>query len=324
MWRRPKVYADALSKLQQDDLMLARTDNRNLTTGATASIDVYFSHYSSNPFPDAQVVWRVEGTTLKGDFAANPVPPGSGAKAGRITFTVPSLSAPTKVLLRVYLRASSKTITENSLELFFYPAQSPELPPPVSFHDPAGRLRRLVNGMRAHNYLAPSGKEVMPVLITSTFDDEVKEALRQGGLVILMPSDRQQLPGGLEIVPRSADNLDGNWISAFSWIRKDHSVFRAIGFDTLTGFETQAVTPMTVVRGIPPEQFGNVLAGAFFGWIHASVGTVVQAKAGRGKLLIVTFSLATTYGTDPYATYLLDNLMNYAVSGFTPGFEIPL
>jgi hypothetical protein len=50
----------------------------------------------------------------------------------------------------------------------------------------------------------------------------------------------------------------------------------------------------------------------------------VQAKGGKGKLLICTFSLATTYGSDPYATYLLDALVSYAVSGFTPQFEIPL
>jgi len=324
MWRRPKVYADALSRLQQNDLILAWADKRNLTTGAEARLDVYFSHHSEISLAGAQVVWRLEGTALKGDFAVNPLPPGSAAKVGAIEFTVPSLSAPAKMLLRVYLVTSGKTVSENSLELFFYPEPPPELPPPVSFHDPAGRLRRLVNEMRAHNYLAPSGKEAMPVLVTSAFDDEVKEALRRGSLVILMPSDRQPLPGGLEIVPRSGDNLDGNWISAFSWIRKDHSVFRAIGFDTLAGFEMQAVAPITVVRGIPPANFADVLAGSFYGWIHSSVGTVVQAKCGRGKLLIVTLSLATTYGTDPYATYLLDNLMNYAVSGFAPTLELPL
>jgi hypothetical protein len=181
-----------------------------------------------------------------------------------------------------------------------------------------------VNAMRAHNYLPPSGREALPVVITSTFDDEIKEALRRGGLVMLIPTDRQQLGGGLEVVPRSIDNLDGNWISAFAWVRKDHAAFKSIGFDTLAGFETQAVSPSMVVRGIPPEQFGDVLSGIFYGWIHSSVGTVVQAKCGRGKLLIVTSSLATTYGTDPYATYLLDNLINYFVSGITPTFEIPL
>jgi hypothetical protein len=79
-----------------------------------------------------------------------------------------------------------------------------------------------------------------------------------------------------------------------------------------------------VVQGLKPESFQDVLAGIFYGWIHSNVATLVQARCGKGKLLICTFSLGTTYGTDPYATYLLDALVQYVVSGFAPGFEIPL
>jgi hypothetical protein len=75
---------------------------------------------------------------------------------------------------------------------------------------------------------------------------------------------------------------------------------------------------------VPAQNFNDVLAGMFYGWIHANAGVLVQAKAGKGKLLICTFSLATTYSSDPYATYLLDALVNYAVSGFSPHFEIPM
>ena len=62
----------------------------------------------------------------------------------------------------------------------------------------------------------------------------------------------------------------------------------------------------------------------FYGWIHDSVGVLVQAKAGKGKLLICTFSLATTYNSDPYATYLMDALVTYVVSNFSPHFELPI
>jgi hypothetical protein len=62
----------------------------------------------------------------------------------------------------------------------------------------------------------------------------------------------------------------------------------------------------------------------FYGWIHHNVGTLVQARAGKGKLLICTFALATSYGSDPYATYLLEALVRYATSGFAPGFEVAL
>ena len=66
-----------------------------------------------------------------------------------------------------------------------------------------------------------------------------------------------------------------------------------------------------------------MLAGIFYGWIHSNVGTLVQARYGKGKLLVCTFSLGTTCSSDPYATYLLDALVRYAAGDFSPRFEIP-
>jgi hypothetical protein len=324
MWRGPKAHAQQLLKLQQDDLLIVRAEKRNLTTGEKAQADVYFSHYSPDSLAGAQATWEVEGTALKGDLALPEVASGTVASLGRIEFAAPSDPTPAKRALKVRFNAGTKLISETSLDLYFYPPRAAELPPPVSFHDPAGRLRRLVNEMRARNYLAPTGSEALPVLVTSIFDDEVKKTLQGGGRVILLASDRQTLAPGIEIVPRARSYLDGNWISSFLWIRKQQEPFKLIGFETLPGFEMQAVTPTAVVQGVRPEFFADVLAGIFYGWIHSSVGTLVQARCGQGKLLICTFSLGTTYGTDPYATYLLDALMQYAVSGFAPDFEIPL
>jgi hypothetical protein len=324
MWRQPKAHAERLRKLQQDDLVLARVEKRNLTAGEEARAEVYVSHYSAGAFSDAQVTWEVEGTPLKGSFTVPAPASGTVLSVGTIEFTVPAEPAPAKRALKLRLTAGGKPVSETALDLYFYPPKAAELPPPVSFHDPAGRLRRLVNEMRARNYLAPTGSEALPVLVTSVFDDDVKKMLQGGGRVILLAADRQTLAPGIEIVPRAGSDLSGNWISSFLWIRKDRQPFTLIGFDIFPGFEMQAVTPSTVVQGLKPESFNDVLAGIFYGWIHSNVGTLVQARCGKGKLLICTFSLGTTYGTDPYATYLLDALVQYVVSGFAPGFEIPL
>jgi hypothetical protein len=178
--------------------------------------------------------------------------------------------------------------------------------------------------MRARNYPAPTGSEALPVLIASGFDGEVKKKLQAGERVLLLASDRQTLAPGIEIVPRAGSDYEGNWISGFLWLRNTQPPLTPIAFDTLAGFEAQAVTPAAVVQGIAPAHFSDVLAGMFYGWVHANVGVLVQAKCGNGTLLICTFSLATTYGTDPCATDLLDALVNYLVSGFKPNFEIPL
>jgi len=324
IWRNPKVFAASLGKLQRDDVVTLRAERRNYSPGDTVTVMVRLSHYSPEAPPTASIDWRVEGTTLAGTLSLSSLPAASVVPAGKIEFPAPSVPAPGRKELKVEVVSEGKSLAENSLTFYVYPAQKAELPPPVSFYDPAGKLRRLVNAMRARNYLAPTGSEALPVLVASTFDAEVKKKLESGARVILLADDHQTLAPGMEIVPRAGSAYEGNWICDFLWVRNAQPPFTAIGFDTMAGFEAQAVTPSAVVQGIAPANFSDVLAGMFFGWIHSNVGVLVQAKCGKGTLLICTFSLATTYGTDPYATDLLDALVNYLVSGLKPNFEIPL
>jgi hypothetical protein len=325
MWRHPKAFGEALGRLQQDDLLTLRSDQRNYKMGAPVQAEVDVSHYSSGDLLGAKVDWQVEGTSLAGSLPVAAVHSSEAAKVGTIRFDAPAGNAPVKRVLKASLILSDKSISEYSLDYYFYPVKPPDLPPPVSFYDPPpGRLRRLVNDMRERNYMAPTGAESYPVLIASTLDDTVKSKLRAGGRVILILADALTLAPGIEVAPRSADDYSGNWISDFLWLRKDRPPFTAIGFNTLGGFETQAVTPAAVIKGIPPQDFNDVLAGITYGWLHDNVGVLVQAKAGKGKLLICTLSVATPYSSDPYATLLLDALVNYAVSDFSPHFELPL
>ena len=325
MWRHPKAFSEALDRLQQDDVLILRGDQRNYKTGETVEADVSISHYGPGDLASAKVEWQVEGTSIAGSLPVTVIPSAGAARVGEIRFPAPAGPAPVKRVLKAQLMVADKPTAEYSLNYYFYPNKPPELPPPVSFYDPPpGRLRRLVVDMRARNYLAPSGSEAFPVLIASTLDETVKSKLRAGARVILIASDPLTLAPGIQVVPRSQDNFSGNWISDFLWLRKGRAPFTEIGFDTLAGFETQAATPAAVIKGIPPQNFNDVLAGMFYGWIHQNVGVLVQAKAGKGKLLICTFSLAGTYNSDPYATYLLDGLVNYVVSDFSPRFELPM
>ena len=324
IWRNAKVFAGSLGKLQGDDVVALRTEKRNYSAGETVTVMVSLSHYSQEALRGSSLAWKVEGTSLAGTLPLPSLPAASIEPVGKIEFAAPAVPAAAKKALKVEMVSEGKSLAENSLEFYVYPAQQPELPPPVSFYDPGGKLRRLVNEMRARNYLAPSGSEALPVLIASTFDAEVKKKLQAGERVLLLADDRQTLAPGIEVVPRAGSDYEGNWIADFLWLRNTQPPLTAIGFDSMAGFESQAVTPAAVVQGIAPTDFSDVLAGMFYGWIHKNVGVLVQAKCGKGTLLICTFSLVTTYGSDPYATDLVDALVNYLVSGFKPNFEIPL
>ncbi|HKT10921.1 MAG TPA: glycoside hydrolase family 2 TIM barrel-domain containing protein [Terriglobia bacterium] len=322
IWRHPKNFAADLAAIQQDDVVFARPAKRNLFDGSQAEASVYFSHYSQQELVKATVDWEVEGTSLKGSFPAADVPVGSAGKVGSIAFTVPSSTAPSRNVLRVQIVAGGKVVAKNSVAVYFYPREMPSLPPPVSFHDSRGKLRRLAAAMQRRDYFETDSMQAHPIMITPVFDDATKKALDSGGTVILLAEAAETITPDIKIVPRSQDALSGNWISNFAWVRKGSGPFGKIGFDTLPGFETEAVTPEAVVMGIPPGEFQDVLAGEFYGWIHSSVGTLVQARYGKGRLLICTYSLNTPYDTDPYATYFMDTLVSYAASGFSPKLDI--
>ena len=50
MWRQPKVFADELGKLQQDDLVMANFATHNFTAGSPVELPLVVSHYSTAVF----------------------------------------------------------------------------------------------------------------------------------------------------------------------------------------------------------------------------------------------------------------------------------
>ena len=324
MWRNPKAFAGPLGELQGDDMVVLRTDKRSYNPGNTVTVTVSSSHFGPQPLDQGRITWKVEGTSLEGTLLLPSLPAASASPAFKIQFAAPPAATSSKKQLDVEMVLEGKTLAKNSLTIYVYPDRQPDLAPPVSYYDPAGKLRRLVSAMRVHNYLASSGSEAVPVVITSILDAEVKKKLESGARVLLLSSERQTLAPGIDIVPRAGTDYEGNWISNFLWLRGSQPPFQALGFDAMVGFEAQAINAPAVIRGIAAKDFRDVLAGMFYGWIHSSVGVLLEAKCGKGTLLICTLSLDTTYGTDPYATELLDALVNYLVSGAPPKLQIPL
>ena len=228
IWRNQKAFAAPLGKLQRDDVVALNTEKRNYVPGETVTVTVAFSHYGPDILGGASVGWKVEGTTLAGTLSIPSVSGASATPAGKIEFAAPSAPSAAKRELKVEALANGKSLAENSLTFYVLPAPKSELPPPASFHDPGGKLRRLVLAMRDRNYMQPSGSEALPVLITSTFDAEVKKKLQDGARVILLADDHQTLAPGIEIVPRAGSIYDGNWIADFLWLHNTHPPFAGI------------------------------------------------------------------------------------------------
>jgi hypothetical protein len=116
---------------------------------------------------------------------------------------------------------------------------------------------------------------------------------------------------GLTLAERRGE-LDGNWVSNFPWMHAASPAFAGVAVTRVTGFEATAATPRTLLAGVSEAAWrqGDVLSGMFFGWINDNHATTVQYRVGKGKVVFTTFD-TTTYGTDPFTTNLVNQLVSY-------------
>ncbi len=77
MWRRPKIFAEDLGKLQQDDLVMANFTTHNFAAGAAVELPLVVSHYSSAVLEGATIQWQTsDGQSGVLPLAKMPAPGG--------------------------------------------------------------------------------------------------------------------------------------------------------------------------------------------------------------------------------------------------------
>jgi hypothetical protein len=310
MWRNEKVYANELSSLQQPDLIFCKLPTDSFLSGQSVELKINLSHFSRADLRGASVRWSTNSGAT-GDFAVGQdIARGTVAELGTIRLALPAVKGPTTEQLEIQLRARhGHRISENSYDLFVLPAPNPfaAIPLAISPEQAPALAARLRNA--GYTTSAAAGQR----LLVSTRHDEVVAAhLERGGQVLLLVTAVDALPadGQIAIMPRSGTELDGRWFSNFNWIRTRRPPFAEVDFGPILGFESAKVAPEYVLQGIRPEQYKDVLSGITYGWLNNNCALAVQARAGAGKLLVTTFRFEE-YGSDPYATHLLDSFIRY-------------
>jgi Glycosyl hydrolases family 2, sugar binding domain/Glycosyl hydrolases family 2 len=339
MWREPKAYASELAKIQQDDVVLARTDKHNYTSGEPVKFEVLLSHYSTRDLQSLGFMPRLqsavgqglpadvsmqcvrEGNFSPSERGVNPqAAPASVTRLGHCSFYAPSVARPRpwRIVLEVRDGANG-LIAENGEEIFVYPKPAQATLKEIVFHDPKQLLKLTPEQLTAagntvSNESAGTAANRAALLITSSMDEEAQRFLRAGGRVLLLADSKDAMPAGwpLKVTPRAGSDLDGNWISNFNWVRTDPpSPFSRVAFTKILGFESERVAPRFVIEGVKGENYDDVLSGITYGWLNSNEALAVQARVGNGRVLATTFRF-DEYGQDPYATHLLDSLIAYA------------
>jgi hypothetical protein len=348
MWREPKAYAAELTKLQQDDLLIARTDKHNYASGEPVNFEILLSHYSARDLGGAQLRWRTEaGKRIAWRKIDTPIAPASVTSVARLTIPAPQVTTATAQRIRVELHdASDHVLAENRAEIFVYPKLAGDKTTPLMFYAPDQQFGWLAAPQRSEGAqratpllghegplgdhqpqllkaLSAAGYRTEPwlntndrksLLITTVVDEHVEKFLREGGRALVLANAPSALPSSvaLKVVPREGSDLDGNWVTNFNWVRSAApSPFASLAFTKIMGFESEHVTPRFVVQGVRGADYDDVLAGVFYGWLNNNAALAVQARFGSGQLVLTTLRF-DEYGRDPYATQLFDALIRYA------------
>jgi Glycosyl hydrolases family 2, sugar binding domain/Glycosyl hydrolases family 2 len=309
MWRRPKIYAERLAAIQQEDVLLPSTPQRNYTTGDDIEIAVLMSRYSVREAHGGSIRW----TTTSGQKGELPVVQavtrGAVETLTEVNYTAPKVVRASLEQVTLELTAGDGSIlARNTHDVFVYPAAS-AVPEGAVLHDPNALLGHLPWKAGA---LTPGA-----TVVASVFDAEVRAHVEAGGTAVVAAS--KVLFGvveapGLSIVERRAE-LDGNWVTNFTWLHTASPLFAGLGLTRITGFEAAAATPRTLIDGVATDAWrqGDVLSGVFYGWLNQNHATTVQYKAGKGKVVFTTFDTAS-YGKDPFVTHLVHRLVEYVRS----------
>jgi len=320
MWRQPKIYAAELAKLQQPDLIIARTNKKNFTSGEPIQLEVLFSHYSTRDLRGARIVsMNGVGRRLGAQPVSVTIAPASVTSILTRTHPAPEVTTPQRHVIRVQLLDKAGIlIAENTASVFVYPKARPAVEIGLRFANTGSGNELKPAQMSAAGYkiLDASQPARGQVMIVHKLDEQVEQYVRSGGRAIVLANSKDALPNGpVKVTQRAGSDLDGNWVTNFNWVRTESSPFRAVAFTKILGFESENVVPRFVIQGIKGANYDDVLAGIFYGWLNNNNALAAQMQLGKGALLLTTFRF-DEYGKDPYATHLLDSLIRY-VSGPT-------
>jgi len=331
MYRNPKIYAAELAKIQQPDVILARTPKTNYTSGERIHIDTLLSHYSNKELSGARVAWKITSGASGHFEVGKSIARASVEALAPVSFVAPDVDKPRREQFFIEVRARDNSlIAENSYDLFIFPKLAPAQKTALILHDPTGS-NALAGKLASAGYTVSADANInnagsKKLMVATVYDDAVERHLRGGGRVIVLANSKEALPARLsfKVTPRAGSDLDGNWVTNFNWIKRDAAPFREVAFAPILGFESTATVPQYVIQNVRADDYADVMSGIFYGWLNNNAALAMQMRVGEGKAFITTFRF-DAYGSDPYATRLLDAMIRYASgNNFAPKLVLPL
>jgi hypothetical protein len=164
--------------------------------------------------------------------------------------------------------------------------------------DPALAATLKQAGYTVMNAPGINGQLRETLLIARNYTQTLHELVQRGGRALLLagPDFNQgenlaPLPiGGVR--PRAHTIWEGDWATAFSWLKKQ-GPFAHLPGTPLLEMEYAEIMPDAIITGVPAWAFReHTWAGLALGWIHKPVSLITKGHYGRGSITLSTFNLS--------------------------------
>lgn len=294
MWRNYKHNKNVLPVIQNQDVIIPRTEKFNFYAGEEIPVDIYFSYYSGKDLSDLKLIWNIDNVAPDTIIIDRKFDIADVIKLAEINVPTLKVDKPSEIRIDFELINGDEAIAKNFREVLVYPNLN-------------------------NTY------ETGEIIVTNNLDNKILDEVKKGKTALCLADSLSRFADifPYKIVSRESDWLDGNWASALNWYNPGHTVFQNLNFGKSFGFEAYEVLPHYVINNIPAEEFEAVNAGLFIGWVHLNSAYMLELKYGKGKILLTTFDLSNQ--NDPYVQALRKNIFTYINSKeFHPAIDLKL
>ena len=310
---RPRSFTDRLAALNLSPALIAQVDRSAIWENDTARVELTVIN-DGEPRAAARIDCRVQGETGRSRRTVDPLGRGEHRTLSPVTVSAACDGIPSLVNLECSLSSEGEVVASTDRQVLIVPNIGPQ-------H--VGNQPLVVRDVALAERLEAMGYEVTDVSSNSRLrvlrrlDDDDHDFIRTGGKGLLIAENVDAFGSGFNEFPpielkawHEALFGGGEWVSAFSWLRRSGR-FADLPGGPMMDWAFEGLAPDVVIAGIPPARFEyDVAAGVFVGWVHQVAALIASHKAGLGSLLVSTLKLAERpAGDDPVASWLLHQLI---------------
>ena len=342
MQRNPRVFKERIAAINRDVLIVPLPTRWSCWDGEALNVTITLAAGARVIPAGSTLCWQWDEGGTEYSMPLEAV--AAFAVSAKLPIkTAPRLNANKARMAQLYFRLlgpDNTQIAANQLSIALHPRwQVSRAQPSVGSDDPLLQQR-----LEALGYKVVPAAEA-DVRLTRSLDAQCVESIRLGAHVLLLadgdnivnaslrsdppPREPPYLPivddtlgvpstpyfyfPGIDLVSRENTIWRGNWITNFSWLKRN-GPYAALPGDGMLDQTFDRVVPRAVMTGFRPWEFDKrVQAGVIVGWAHKPAATICEKHLGNGGLVATTFRLTEDLaGADPTATVLLDALIRHA------------